>query len=261
MKGWDAVAEGFRFPELQACVTIERQRRHHRACDIPEGLFGGRADASILGQDTALAAVKAGLPLDGRIHLRSLIRQRRAVALDERLRLAGRVLPFGPSPRGRLLHAVFTFRDAAGAVPLEMEMRYLLPGPATGERGPREAEPAAAAFTPVATMTLTPEKVMAYSSEAGNLIHFDVDFAKRAGFRAPLAQGQMQVTAALGALATEGLPDAFTLDSRFLRPLHWDECAAIEAAADRRRLRFVAPDRRIAGTAELRTGEARYAQA
>lgn len=251
MQGWDAVSEGFRFPVLEASVTAERQRRHHQACDVAEGAFGGRADPSILGQDTALAAVEAGLPLDGRIHLRCLIRQHRPVALDERLRLEGRVLPFGPSPRGRLLHAAFTFHDAAGAAPLAMEMRYLLPGPATGERGPREAEPAPAAFAPMAAMTLTPEKVMAYSSEAGNLIHFDMDFAKAAGFRAPLAQGQMQVTAALGALAAEGLPDAFTLDSRFLRPLHWDERASVEATADRRRLRFVAADGRLAGTAEF----------
>jgi acyl dehydratase len=252
MKGWDAVVEGFRFPELEACVTTERQRRHHQACDVPEGVFGDRADPSILGQDTARAAVKAGLPLDGRIHLRCVIRQRRPVALDERLRLEGRVLPFGPSPRGRLLNAAFTFRDAAGAAPLEMEMHYLLPGPATGERGPREAEPAPAAFTPIAEMALTPEKVMAYSAEAGNLIHFDADFAKAAGFRAPLAQGQMQVTAAIGALWAD-LPDDFTLESRFLRPLHWDDRASIEATADRRRLRFVAQDGRIAGTAELRS--------
>ena len=252
MKGWDAVAEGFRFPTLEACVTAERQRRHHQACDVPEGAFGGRADPSILGQDTALAAVKAGLPLDGRIHLRCLIRQRRPVALGERLRLEGRVLPFGPSPRGRLLNAAFTFHDSAGAEPLEMEMHYLLPGPPTGERGPREAEAAPAAFAPIAAMALTPEKVMAYSSEAGNLIHFDVDFAKAAGFRAPLAQGQMQVTAALGALAAAGLPEAFTLDSRFLRPLHWDERATVEATADRRRLRFLTADGRVAGTAELR---------
>lgn len=254
MKGWDAVAEGFRFPKLEACVTAERQRRHHEACDVPDGAFGGRADPSILGQDTALAAVRAGLPLDGRIHLRCLIRQHRPVALDERLRLDGRVLPFGPSPRGRLLNAAFTFRDAGGAAPLEMEMHYLLPGAATGERAPREPEPAPADFAPVAAMALTPEKVTAYSSEAGNLIHFDADFAKRAGFRAPLAQGQMQVTAALGALAAAGLPNAFTLDSRFLRPLHWDDRAALEATADRRRLRFVAADGRIAGTAEFQAG-------
>ena len=248
MTGWSAVAEGFRFPPLEARVTAERRRLYHRCCDVPEGRFGDLADVSIFGQDTALAAVAAGLPLDGRIHLRCLLRQAAPIPLGERLRLEGRVLPYGPSPRGRLLNATFAFRRVDGSVPLEIEMQYLLPGPATGERPAREAE-AEAVYAPFAELALTPEKVMGYSEEVGNLIHFDVDFAKRAGFRAPLAQGQMQVTAALGALAAEGLPDAFTLDSRFLRPLHWDERAAIEATADRSRLRLVAPDGRVAGTA------------
>lgn len=252
MKTWEAVEEGFRFPTLQVSVSAERQHRHHWACDVPDGVFGGRADPSIFGQDTALAAVKAGLPLDGRIHLRCLIRQRRPIALDERLTLDGRALPFGPSPRGRLLNAAFTFRDKAGAAPLEIEMRYLLPGPPTGDWAPREAQPQASAFAEIATMALSPEKVTSYSKEPGNLIHFDVAFAKRAGYRAPLAQGQMQVTAVLGALAAKGrLRDAFTLASSFLRPLHWDDRASVQADAAGRRLQIVAPDDRIAGTAEL----------
>jgi acyl dehydratase len=260
VRSWEAVREGFRFPTLDVSVDTERQRRHHRACDVPQGAFGGRADPSIFGHDTALAAVRAGLPLDGRIHLSCLLRQRRPVGLGERLSLDGRVLPFGTSPRGRLLAARFAFRDAAGASPLEMEMRYLLPGPPTGERPARAEEPRPEAFAPVGRLTLTPEKVKAYSAEAGNLIHFDPAFAQAAGFRAPLAQGQMQVTAALGWLARRGLPDAFAFDSRFLRPLFWDDDVRIEATADRRRLRFVARDGRIAGTAELR-GEERDAQA
>jgi acyl dehydratase len=253
MTGWSQVDEGFRFPALEARVTAERRRLHHRCCDVPEGRFGDLADVSIFGQDTALAAVAAGLPLDGRIHLRCVLRQAAAIALGERLRLEGRVLPYGPSPRGRLLNAAFAFRRADGSLPLEIEMQYLLPGPATGERAMRETE-APAAFAPLAALALTPEKVTGYSAEVGNLIHFDVAFARAAGFRAPLAQGQMQVTAALGALAAQGLPDAFTLDSRFLRPLHWDERATIEATADRSRLRFVAPDGRVAGTTEFRQG-------
>lgn len=252
MKGWDAVGAGFRFPELEVSVNAERQARHHRACDVAEGAFGGQADVSIFGQDTALAAVRAGLPLDGRIHLRCLIRQRRPIALHERLTMEGRAAAVGPSPRGRLLDAAFIFRAADGSTPLEMEMRYLLPGPPTGERSAREAEPETPAFEEIAAMALTPEKVMAYSREPGNLIHFDVVFAKRAGYRAPLAQGQMQVTAVLGALAAaRRLPEAFTLESRFLRPLHWDDRARIEADAARRRFRVLAPDGRAAGTASL----------
>lgn len=250
MTGWSEVDEGFRFPALEARVTAERRRLYHRCCDVPEGRFGDLADVSIFGQDTALVAVAAGLPLDGRIHLRCALRQTAPIALGEPLRLEGRTLPYGPSPRGRLLNAAFAFRRADGAVPLEIEMQYLLPGPATGERSARETE-TEAPFAPLAELALTPEKVMGYSGEVGNLIHFDVAFARAAGFRAPLAQGQMQVTAALGALAAQGLPDAFTLHSRFLRPLHWDERATIEATADRSRLRVLAPDGRIAGTVEL----------
>jgi len=249
VKGWDAVEAGFRLPEGEASVDAARQARHHAACDVPAGLFGAVADASILGQDTALAARRAGLPLDGRIHLRTTIRQHAPAPLGEALAVSGVVVPFGPSPRGRVLNARFAFARA-GATLVEMDMQYLLPGPSSGEAAPR-AEAAAEAFAAVARLALTPDKVTGYSREVGNLIHFDPDFAKAAGFRAPLAQGQMQATAALGCFAGWGLPDAFTLDCRYLRPLFWDDDVRIEATADRSRLRFVAPDGRIAGTAAL----------
>ena len=56
------------------------------------------------------------------------------------------------------------------------------------------------ALEPITQHELTPDAVKAYSSE-GNAIHYDMDAATQAGFRAPMIGGGMGVHFLIDALA------------------------------------------------------------
>ncbi len=254
---WDDIPAGYRFPDFQVTVDRARQDAYHAATDVDGDRFGDRADVSIFAQDTSIAAGRAGLPKDGRIHTRHQIRQSAPIAVGDRLTLRGRVEPFGRSPRGRVLHCAFDFIAADGGRPLTMRADYLLP---TGgvDRTPAPRPTAAAnpraGFASVGACQLTPEKVAAYSREVGNRIHFDPAFAAERGFRAPLAQGLMQVTAVMGAIAATGAPSVLDLELWFRRPLFWDDRFEVLADPGRRRFRCVGPSGKPSGDAVRRHG-------
>lgn len=249
LRAWDSVPAGFRFPAFEVVIDTARQAHYHACCDVDAGPFGPYADVSILGQDTSIAVLRAGLPNDGRVQTRHRIRQHGPVRLGEALIIQGRVEPYGASARGRLLNCTFDFlrHDRGPAVTVEAE--YLLPdGKAPAAAKTARPRPAAdlADARPVAALRLTPDKVKAYSHEVGNLIHFDPAFAAARGFRAPLAQGLMQVTAMMGAIAADGPPAALDLEVRFRRPLFWDAAATLLRRGEAEYL-CVTDDGRIAG--------------
>lgn len=254
LSAWDDIPAGYRFPDFQVTVDRARQDIYHRAADVKTGRFGDRADVSIFAQDTSIAAGRAGLPKDGRIHTRHRIRQTAPIALGDTLTLRGRVEPFGQSPRGRVLHCSFDFVAADGDVPLTMQADYLLPdgsAPTPTSRAASIEDPRAGLRT-VGACQLTPEKVTAYSREVGNRIHFDSAFAVERGFRAPLAQGLMQVTAVMGAIVESGVPSALDLELQFRRPLFWDDRFEVLADAERRLFRCIGPSGKPSGEAVLR---------
>ena len=257
LAAWSGVAEGFAYPALDTAVTAERQRHYHAAAGIPPERFGSLADPNLLSGDVSLAQKQAGLPNDGRVQLRHRIRQERAIRLDEPLRLTGEVQPWGGSPRGPLLRSTFGFAAADGSVPLTFEMEWLLPRPADAapRRAPARTDDPRAGLREVAALALTPERVTAFSRDAGNLIHTDAGFARARGFRAPIAQGIMQVTVLIGVLAEAGVPDRLDLDARFVRPAFWDETITIHTTPDRRLYRVVNAGGRVTMEADVRVGK------
>lgn len=255
LSAWDDIPAGYRFPDFQVGVDRARQDAYHRATDVDTDRFGDRADVSIFAQDTSIAAGRAGLPKDGRIHTRHRVRQTAPIAIGDTLTLRGRVEPFGQSPRGRVLHCAFDFIATDGNVPLTMQADYLLPT-ANVDRNPTPrptaVEDPRAGFATVGACQLTPDKVTAYSREVGNRIHFDPSFAAERGFRAPLAQGLMQVTAVMGAIAEAGAPSALDLELHFRRPLFWDDRFEVLADPERRLFRCIGPTGKPSGEAVLR---------
>jgi len=237
---WAGLPVGFRFPPFDATLTAERQARYHRLVGIGDEVFGEQADASLLSHATVAVLRPAGLPVDGRVLLSHDIRQTRPIRLGELVGMQGEILPWADSPRGRIVHCQFRYRTAAGDEPLRVNMRGLLPDP-SATPGPRPAPPAegAAEWQPVGRLPLTPQAVAAFGAEVGNRIHDDPDFARARGFRAPIAQGLMQLMALYGALAREGRPSRVTFAARFLRPAFWDEELRLEADAARTRYRAV----------------------
>ncbi|HZD26586.1 MAG TPA: MaoC family dehydratase [Alphaproteobacteria bacterium] len=257
LNAYDDAPEGTQLARFQTGVDRRRQAHYHACTGIASEAFGEVADVTILAQDNSRATTRAGLPNDGRVHIRHVIRQRGRVRLGEELVINGRIGPYRQTRRGKLLTCLFGFLRGDASVPLEMETEYLLPfaaPPAARPAAERAARPADA--DPLAGMTLTgelvltPERVTGYSSEVGNRIHFDPEFAKAAGYEAPLAQGLMELTALHGALVQEfGPPEQIDLEVRFLRPVTWEAALEIVRDAEARTWRCVGADGRV--TAEM----------
>lgn len=254
LNAYDAAAEGTVLPRFQVSVDRGRQRRYHRACGIDTKRFGDIADVTILAQDNAVALTRADLPNDGRIHTRHVVRQRQVILLNEPLVLNGRIAGYRNSHRGRFLTCTFAFLRPDLTVPLEMEGEYLLPFE-TPDPGPRKRTARASdqtSFEEIGALALTPEKVREYSKEVGNDIHFDPAFARARGYRAPLTQGLMLLTAMHGALISKvGMPQELDLDIEFRRPVFWDQKLPIVADSDTRTLRCLNDDDKVAAEATI----------
>ncbi len=247
LNAYDAAPVGTRFPVFSALVDQARQDRYHQTTDINGAVFAGTADISIFAQDVFRAIAKAGLPNDGRILVRQRLFQTGRVALGEILSVEAEVGPYGEGPRGRYLNCHIAFRRANQTVPLRMMTEHLLPFdevPAPGAKMPGKkpaggAEDPRAGMAAVGSLKLSPEKVMGYSEEAGNQIHFDPEFAASRGYRTPLAQGPMQLTAMHGAIVARAMPWEMDLETRFLRPVFWDDELSLFSDPERRMYRCV----------------------
>ena len=78
------------------------------------------------------------------------------------------------------------------------------------------------------TYILTHECVKAYSSE-GNSIHYEMDAANSAGFRAPIIGGGMGVHYLIQTLWKRSRVEAFDLSIYFRRPIFWDDTFVVAA--------------------------------
>ena len=180
-----------------------------------------------------------GLTVDGRVHVAHRIHQRAPLPLGIAYEVRGRIAGRRAVPRGHEVEVLAT-ADAKPdcASPVDLAALYLLPGVApSGDAA--TGHPAApvdpASLSPIGRLVLTPERVMSYSADVGNLLHFDPPFAAARGFRAPIAQGLMLVTAFFGVLSRAGgsAPDAFVLGARFRRPAFWDEALEFRLGGER----------------------------
>ncbi len=105
---------------------------------------------------------------------------------------------------------------------------------------------------PLSTHTLTPEIVKGYSSE-GNSIHYEMEAANRAGFRAPLIGGGMGVHYLLAALWQHSPPERLDLDIYFRRPIFWDDtfAVAVDVGADGWRAMALVKDGKVLTEARI----------
>ena len=222
---YDGSPAGTRFPVFSSHVDQARQAHCHRTTDVTGEDFTDLADVSLFAQDVSRAVTKAGLPNDGRVLVRHRLFQTGHVRLDEALSVEGEIGPYGEGPRGRYLNCRTAFRRANRTVPLRMATEHLLPYgevPVPRTKTAVEREDPRLGMQPVGNLNLNPEKVMAYAKEVGNRIHSDPEFAQARGYRAPLAQGLMQLTALHGAIVMRAMPWEMDLETRFLRPVFWD---------------------------------------
>lgn len=254
LAAYDASPAGTRFPAFTSHVGRARQDHYHHTTDVSGGDFANLADVSVFAQDVSRAVAKAGLPNDGRVLVRHRLFQTGRVRLDEALLVEGEIGPYGEGPRGRFLNCRTAFRRADRTVPLRMATEHLLPygqAPAARRKGAGKREDPRFGMQAVGSLNLSPEKVMAYAKEVGNRIHSDPAFARSRGFRAPLAQGLMQLTALHGAIVRRALPWEMDLEIRFLRPVFWDSQLTLYSDPLGRLYRCIDQDGKLTAEAKL----------
>lgn len=166
----------------------------------------------------------------GLVHLENRIVQHRPIAIDEELRLCVRPTPLQPHKRGKtfsLLTEVWAGRQKAweststmlrrgeGVVEVSTAMRTKAQ-PRGGDDSGAEPE----SLTPSAEWKLSGDLGRRYAAVSGdrNPIHLHALTAKPLGFPSAIAHGMWTKARCLAAL--EGrLPDAFSVDVRFRKPI------------------------------------------
>jgi acyl dehydratase len=205
-----------------------------RASDVDPSLYGEWCEPGLFGLDCFSAMVSAGHDIDGYVFVGQTCRQIRPIPLGATVTMSGHVRERRSVRQGMCVVDAFRVSDASGVVCWEAELTGLLVdevarhagGDADARVVKRDAV-SADAWQLVQEKVLTPQKVRDFSEDVGNLIHFDEAYAQRHGFRAPLAQGVMSATWLISALCCNGLPAAFDVDIRYMRPVFWDSPASL----------------------------------
>lgn len=236
---WKEPVVGFEYQPEIVSVTKAFQSEKLEACGLKSEVLKGYVDASFfigIGIDTG---EKSGISSEGNVNMLTGLVQHRAVNLGEPLTAKGIITAVSEVPRGQAIKTDVWFEDEMGNRAISAVRMSLRPNPEkTNMRG------AGSRPTPVITApdelsrfesyTLTPESVKAYSSE-GNSIHYEMDAANSAGFRAPIIGGGMGVHYLIQALWKRARVDSFDLSIYFRRPIFWDDSFVVavdEAAGD-----------------------------
>lgn len=230
---WFDPVEGFTFKPAVISVSPEWQAEKLTLCGLPPEVFGDTVDPSFFIALGIRAGIANGISAQGNVNMLQRLVQHRPARLGEPLRARGIIDRVTPVPRGRTVHTDVWFEDAGGARVVAAPRTSLKPDPdKTGGRGAGERPPPviedSESLEHLSTHTLTPEIVKGYSSE-GNSIHYEMEAANRAGFRAPLIGGGMGVHYLLSALWQHSPPQRLDMDIYFRRPIFWDDTFTVAA--------------------------------
>lgn len=232
---WVDPYAGFEYDEGTVTVAGDYQREKLDLCGIDPDVFGDAVDASFYIGLAIRAGAASGISAEGNVNMLQSLIQHRPARLDEPLKVRGRITAVTDVPRGWTIDTDAWFEDDAGERVITARRRSLKPDPDKNARGAGE-RPAPVLERPqdaavLARHRLTPEIVVSYSEE-GNSIHYDLEAAQKAGFRAPLIGGGMGVHYLLAAIYAEKPPQHFDMDVYFRRPIFWDETFAVVRQGD-----------------------------
>ena len=226
---------GFQYPPRRVAHSAAYQAERLTSADVDPALYGDQYETGLFGLDCFDSMVASDLDIDGYVFFSQVYRQFRPVRVGEQLTITGQIRDLHTVNKGHSVTELYRLTDDAGRVCIETELTGLLadpPGQAATDRGdappmPRRADLPGDGWTLMQEKQVTPDKVRIFSQDVGNEIHFDEEFARRHGFRAPLAQGIMSAVWLLSALADERPPTAFDVEVRYLRPGFWDDRASL----------------------------------
>lgn len=238
---------GRRFAPVRVAVGVETQARCLRAVGLDPKIFGDSASPALLGNECYRALRAAGLSIDGWIETEVHVDQRAPARLGEPLALEFHVAEGEPHPRGWRTKLAFAFAQPHAAPLLRLSIGAIQGEPRqSSTRPPREEADPREGLEAAAAVRLTPGAVLEFSTYVGNEIHLDPDFARRQGFRAPVAQGLMTTALMTGALMAARPYRRLDARVRYLRPVFWDDALELWRDSGWRRLAVWAGDRQTA---------------
>jgi acyl dehydratase len=181
----------------------------------------------------------------GLVHLENRIVQRRPIGIGEELTLAVRPTPLRPHPKGRTF-SLITEARAGEELAWESESTMLRRGKSGGE--PKkfygERTPETDGERPTSAEWRLPGDLgRRYAAVSGdrNPIHMHALTAKPLGFPAAIAHGMWTKARCLAALESR-LPDAFTVDVNFKRPILLPGTVEFGSQAEGERIDFFVRD-------------------
>lgn len=224
---WQEPVAGFQYQPATVTISAAMQQQKLTACGLDAGLFGDCVDPSFYIGEAIHAGINSGISAEGNVNMLQTLTQHRPAGLGEELQVHGQITAVTEVPRGRTVDTEVVFESKTGERVISANRRSLKPNPEkVGSRGAGERPAPVVADVSVLRQltehTLTPEQVVDYSRE-GNSIHYDLDAARAAGFRAPIIGGGMGVHYLLAALMAEFAPEFLDLDIYFRRPIFWDD--------------------------------------
>jgi len=137
---------GMVFPQWETTLTAAEQARKLACCDIDPTIYGDRADITHFALVGILTAKRAGVSINGSVHMMQRFILSEPILLGETLAVRGRVTVIRPDPRGRIVESEFEFIRPDGSVPLRTQRGSLvLDAEAARAHAPqRKAKPASA---------------------------------------------------------------------------------------------------------------------
>jgi hypothetical protein len=229
---WHEPVIGFELEPQDIIVTRDVQTEKLSACGLNSDDLDGWVDASFYIGLGIQAGIKSGISAEGNVNMLTSLIQHRRVRLDEPLTVRGTITGVTDVPRGQTIETDVWFEDANGHRAISAPRKSLRPKSEAKKSGAGDRP--APIIEDVDAMNqhqhyeLTPERVKAYSSE-GNSIHYEMDAANKAGFRAPIIGGGMGVHFLVHTLWQECQPTAWDLSIFFRRPIFWDDAFNVVA--------------------------------
>lgn len=242
----EALVAGFTYPSFEVTVTPEDQAEKHRLCGVDTRLFGDYADITYFANQAILATKRAGITINGSVHMTQRYRLMEPIMVGEKLEQRGEITSTEDTPKGRIVRSTFTYVRPDGSVPMVAERSSIRLDLGTGEKPAAKESSAPKAAEPLpehelSVVQFVPEHVAAYSAEADNRIHSHPEVARQFGFRAPIAGGLMASRLMMEALYRKGPVRSLEMEIRFLRPMFWDDRLRVVGNADLTALAVVGP--------------------
>ncbi len=228
---WQEPVTGFQFSPEQVVVTEALQNEKLKNCGLDGQALKGHVDVSFYIAIGIHVGINNGISAEGNVNMLTGLIQHRPVRLGEPLIARGAITNVVDVPRGQTVETDVWFEDESGERVVSAPRKSLRPDPhKSAERGAGERPEAVikdvSQLTSFESYTLTPELVKAYSSE-GNSIHYEMESANKAGFRAPIIGGGMGVHYLINTLWQQREVMSFDLDIYFRRPIFWDDVFSV----------------------------------